>query len=514
MSFIHRFSATPILRGWVIPIFAVALLLLVAPSQAAPPQVPKDFDEATVRLLLERIDSGANAAVLKVGYFNGHQKFSLESATGFAMLESQLATEPKGTRRWYLYQLVKGWAGCHMGELYYPRALDAYNALFASANADASNAPVSVVQRASGDLVSWLSLNSFALTQDLAIPPAEVRRKGVPTNFEALPLSAETEPLSKSEEESLKTERVKPWKEALYRAFVAYILTLQKGDPILASPRWEGVVAWMTEDERFDRFLQKGLLNTSGASKHGLLLVAGVLNQEKNPPLSLTYLSQAKSGLPLQDKNQVRRYYAFLVDQTLRCIELKNAAALLSGETASSLAPPTSNVGNNKVDLSLATYDHAIAAQRERVTATGDGYARLALIRLLSSDIGAFEATCTYLKNQNADEKETVLAGKELLRTSIGSENFLTRAQKMGSEVLQAYLNSNRPRTTVNEWDARLSLSEYFFKKRDYSSARVFLGIGRYTPPSSSALRSRFDHLSHLLHISPEEIVSLEENRR
>jgi hypothetical protein len=307
---------------------------------------------------------------------------------------------------------------------------------------------------------------------------------------------------------------VKPWKEALYRAFVAYILTLQKGDPILASPRWEGVVAWMTEDERFDRFLQKGLLNTSGASKHGLLLVAGVLNQEKNPPLSLTYLSQAKSGLPLQDKNQVRRYYAFLVDQTLRCIELKNAAALLSGETASSLAPPTSNVGNNKVDLSLATYDHAIAAQRERVTATGDGYARLALIRLLSSDIGAFEATCTYLKNQNADEKETVLAGKELLRTSIGSENFLTRAQKMGSEVLQAYLNSNRPRTTVNEWDARLSLSEYFFKKRDYSSARVFLGIGRYTPPSSSALRSRFDHLSHLLHISPEEIVSLEENRR
>jgi hypothetical protein len=95
--------------------------------------MPRLFDEATVSSLLTAIDTGRNVQYLKYGYFMARRRHPMPVEQGYSLLIKDLAQEPVGSRKWYEYQELAGFASFHMpdadpdgGYLAYMTALERF----------------------------------------------------------------------------------------------------------------------------------------------------------------------------------------------------------------------------------------------------------------------------------------------------------------------------------------------------------------------------------------------------
>ena len=129
-----------------LPAFAVTLLVAEVPLLAAPSSPPPSSSqvkfqaqsgsrpisvtggvaEEAVQGLIDTIEQGKNASLLKFGYFMQSSGVGAGQQRVFAALQR----EPIGTKRWFLLQSVSGFAAFHGKSANVEAGFIAYNALF------------------------------------------------------------------------------------------------------------------------------------------------------------------------------------------------------------------------------------------------------------------------------------------------------------------------------------------------------------------------------------------------
>lgn len=149
---VSRFSLVMLMAG----LFAFSCQL---DAKSAPPKMPQDFDQQTVRELVDNIDTGHNATILEFGYFLKRNLQPFPQDDGYALLKDSLVKERKGSKRWFVLQAVRGFAGMHLNPDTKEDAYRAYDALFSQFREDYSPEARDVVGRAIYDFTVALPGN-------------------------------------------------------------------------------------------------------------------------------------------------------------------------------------------------------------------------------------------------------------------------------------------------------------------------------------------------------------------
>jgi tetratricopeptide (TPR) repeat protein len=92
--------------------------------------MPAVFDRATVQRLVDHIEDGQNAVVLKIGYFARRTKGPFPAEQGYPLLNAAAESAAVGTKRWILLEAVRGFAGLRLSPGDAIDAVQAYHALF------------------------------------------------------------------------------------------------------------------------------------------------------------------------------------------------------------------------------------------------------------------------------------------------------------------------------------------------------------------------------------------------
>ena len=99
--------------GRAVAALCAAVFLLVLPDLLAAAPQP-GFNEARVRLLIAKIEKGANAQDLKYRYFLRHRRKMFSKTAALALIEKEMAAnEQGGSRRWFVLASVRAFALAH-----------------------------------------------------------------------------------------------------------------------------------------------------------------------------------------------------------------------------------------------------------------------------------------------------------------------------------------------------------------------------------------------------------------
>lgn len=100
---------------------------LISSSEATPlPEMPPSFERKTVQSLVDNIDQGDNATIIKFGYFIRRNPEWLTLSEGLEILRSAVNKEPVGTKRWFLLQQVRAFAAPRSGKSTWQEGLISY----------------------------------------------------------------------------------------------------------------------------------------------------------------------------------------------------------------------------------------------------------------------------------------------------------------------------------------------------------------------------------------------------
>ena len=141
-----------------VPALFVSLLLAlaVAPGSSAPPPMPEAFDKQTVQRLIDAIDQGHNAIVLKIGLFARRTPQPLAVRDALSLLRSAVGGEKVGSRRWVLLQSVRGFAGLRIGSDTREEGIQAYTTVLGAIEEARKAGAAEDAERAIYDLVATI----------------------------------------------------------------------------------------------------------------------------------------------------------------------------------------------------------------------------------------------------------------------------------------------------------------------------------------------------------------------
>jgi|GEM_PF-2859103 len=252
-------------------------------SSAATPnlqrlKMPSQFDRSTIRHLLDTIEQGRNASILKFGYFFRHGTTSLAIEDGFVLLKSAIAKEPPGSARWFILQNVRAWAAFRNHELPLDEGFDAYDAIFQYAGEAKKVGALYTLNSSFSDYVFTVAghFKTLALLQD---------------------------------------DRTKA---TLFKAWKAYVTALSKGQVAGRSPLWSAAIAEAKLTEEFEPELERVLRDTTVPKNFDLLMAAAEILSDSNPLRSIELLREAKVVLPKGKKLETKRFYTIMVNLLLR----------------------------------------------------------------------------------------------------------------------------------------------------------------------------------------------------
>ena len=259
---------------------------------AAPPEMPAVFDRATVERLVATIDQSRNDIVLKIGYFARHAPGGLPTVEGVALLNSGIDREPKASKRWFMMQEVRGFAGFHAGDVPTDEGFTAFQAIFDNARGAKAAGATYTVSKAVGDYVS-----------DVPIRIALLGLGGDPRTRRVL-LSA--------------------WRAACTES-------PQAGVRARSLP-WGPAVDACGGTEEFEKVLDEQLRNPATRRTYSLLTTAAAVLGSTRRKKAIALLREAGPMVPQQDQgDQVRFYDAFvnvLSDKGATRADLAEAASV------------------------------------------------------------------------------------------------------------------------------------------------------------------------------------------
>lgn len=269
------------IKFWSIWLCCLSVMLSVAAVTAAPqhpapaqppPEMPAQFDQATVQRLIDTIEQGQNAIVLKIGYFLRRTAHPFPAQDGLALLTGAVEKEPAGSHRWFVLQMVRGFAGFRVAAATREEGYKAYDALFSQADAAEKAGAVDVVHRAVLDYASMV-YGDYG-TKEFGVGPL---------------------------------------KEILLKALSAHLRYLAQAESETYKVPWARAIAAVRGEDEFAALIEKTLSNAAVPKTYLLLRTAAGVLDATNPGRSVELLRQAKPLLPRGDLLQARSLYQFLV---------------------------------------------------------------------------------------------------------------------------------------------------------------------------------------------------------
>jgi len=164
------------LSHWTMAGSAILWATMCCPSLAAPPVIPKAFTRAVVERLIEQIEVGANAQVLRVPYFVVRRRHPLPKAEGLKMLQRAAESAPGGSQRWFLLKCTYAFADSRVTHGLTGRGVSAYGEIFSAYPAPSVPAANKTVRTA---------LRDFLRDYGAAVWPAATRAPEGLAAFEA-----------------------------------------------------------------------------------------------------------------------------------------------------------------------------------------------------------------------------------------------------------------------------------------------------------------------------------------
>jgi hypothetical protein len=279
-SFICRYHLTmrPLIVFGVVLLNALCLRSQVA---ASPVGVPTQFDKSTVQNLLEKIDENQNAQILKMQYFAHRSKQVLPLDEGFALLKQALDHETLGSKKWFLLQSVRAFAGFRLSGSPQLEAYQSYGDIFSRIEDANKVGATDVVQ---SDLYEFFAT--------LMMAGSRLQNNGVVVQ------------------------------NTLMQAFHAYMAS--NDDRLLSLPINEILAETSVYKDAVDE-VDRMVADPQVTKTYRLLTVAAMLHMAAAPKQSVQLLRQAKPLLPGRDANIVRPYYKRLVDALEATADIRGA---------------------------------------------------------------------------------------------------------------------------------------------------------------------------------------------
>jgi hypothetical protein len=260
---------------------AGAVLLGLAPNSWAgppastplppPPVLPRQFDQATLQQLIDTAEQGQNAIILKFGYFLHRTPEPVAPSEGFSLLKATIEKEPVGTRRWFVLQMVRGFAGFRVGPGTKVDAYQAYETLFDKADEADKAKAIDVVQSAILDYASTI-YGGYGVKNDNTDTAKAVLLKALDTHLKYLPQTGSADDI--------------PWDKAI------------------------GAVG---SSAQFAAVVEKVLASPDVPQSYSLLRTAARVIGSTNLSRSVELLQKAKLSLPKGDIGQAQSLYELLV---------------------------------------------------------------------------------------------------------------------------------------------------------------------------------------------------------
>jgi len=312
--------------AWVV----LAALLLCDGAASGPPKVPKVFTREVVQDLIDRVDEGANAALLRVPFFvPKHHPCSRQE--GLEMVKQALKAESVGSKRWVLLKIIYAFGQCRRWVGVDEVALDAYSEVFASQLERFRDDTARIVNVALADFLREL------------VP--RKRRIGLPTDrtLEAVQRAAQ-----------------------LYVAHSELCYTEPNFGPALKKLR-----AMKADLAPLNEALEATLDGEKEPSFH-VLTRAALVYKSWQPERALELLRQAEPRLPKDNADEAVRFYGHFVDllvarkQTDDAIAAQKQLVALTGRGQVRLLALREASGDKTGGQStLSSIDYATIGERE-----------------------------------------------------------------------------------------------------------------------------------------------------
>jgi tetratricopeptide (TPR) repeat protein len=250
--------------------FGLALSFLTPVNSAVSPQpkMPPKFDRETMQHLLDKAEQGDNAALLKIDYFASRRVQVLSTTEGYRLLKQAVDGAPVNSRRWFILQSIRGFAGLRLGQGWSDDGVNAYEEIFDQASHALTSNASNVLQRAVYELVVT-----------------------VPGDYGKLSVKS---PL-------------------LLKAYSTYLASLQQPNHARLDIPWAEAIDVLGDDEKFIEVANKVLGEAATSKNYQLLWAAAAAYQKHSPEQAIKLLLQAKPLIGNGNKRQVQSFYSNLV---------------------------------------------------------------------------------------------------------------------------------------------------------------------------------------------------------
>jgi len=417
-----------------------------------------NFDEVTVRQMLNSIDEAHNFSLLRAGYFGGHRKSPFPATDGFAVLKSTLETQKPGDSKWFLLEALCGSAAFHVQEIPLDDGFDAYELIFDKANLATAPQIQAAVRGSVRDFVTSIDTS--------------LKRKGGQYDSQTADLLVKAWNVSKKLPPSTANEK----------------------RPI----DWSRAVKAADAQDKFTAIVEAALKDTTHPPDFAMLKLAVVVLQDKDPKRAIELLKTAQSKLPPDDVSNQKWLY-------------QTWTQLITGKT------PEEQSSMKVIDKTqLAAL---VEMRKDQISYTGGGYADLLklYLQLGENDKAAELIKVAHQPGVRAEEKINVAGA--LLHPPVDiafGKDAVKQLQGQGVELLQKYLSSlqenplgldsrvrgndaGKATSVKNELHARYLLGLYFMRQDRVTEESQALQTGDLKPPfHSSESAAYYDQILRL----------------
>ncbi|MBV9467741.1 MAG: hypothetical protein JOZ57_00685 [Abitibacteriaceae bacterium] len=393
-------------------------------TQAPPPrpvrlEMPAAFDQATVQQLLDTVEQGRNATILKIGYFMRRGQPPLPVEQGYELLRNAINKERVGSRRWFTLEEVRGWAAYRSKDIAPDEGFEAYAAIFDHAGEAKAAGAGYVLNQAIHEYV----LSVLGHFQRLGLIGSEQTR------------------------------------DVLFKAWTAYATYLSQNKPVGREPYWSEAIEKSGLQEEFLPKVESLLADKTVPKTYGLLTTAAVVLRPTQSERAVELWQQAKPLLPQAESREVARYYDILVQWL------------------------TADAKGADGQLDTIKMQAAIGVQQERVKLTGHGVAKLATLYVQQQDDGGLQHLLAQFPPQTADERELVAIGGALMAQYREGNTSSQRYAEWGRELLSRYLAAPRTRAVESELETRVRLGSALILLKQFDRAQEVLDVQQIKPP-------------------------------
>jgi len=433
------------LHFMVVPLLAVLLASKGTADTQGPPPMPV-FDKATVQKLLDHVEDGKNASILKIGYFRGHRRPPFPVADGYALLKEDIAQAKPESRRWFLLQSLRVWAAIRLDSSTRSEGLTTFEQLCCLV-ASAEHAGASdILQETISDFTDEIQMGNIrGVRVDHAIK--EQAEGGLVKAFEAY-----WDGLKRGQDDNDTPDWGGAAKADDLQLHYSPDCHCSKEPGEAPKPR--GVVELIEHDLQDPRF----------AHNYWMLKNAALFYGYSAPAHSLELLQRARPVVPSQNPAETHWLLSNLVD------------ALES---------------NQKLP-------EAIAVQKDAIKLTGRGQAKLVCLYAENFDKDDYNSALSALMAPTANEQE-INEAIDLMLNSKPMQHSYGDTTNDAKNLLTSYLSVQRPRSVEQELLARIQLSDILVSRRKFADAKAALSLaGIQAPPADTEASALYEEAQRL----------------